>query len=483
MRLAYVSSVSSWVFSCLFAAALVGCDNGSSAPPVDSGADGRADSGADAVVDAPVDHAIDGAPDTVVAEGPARDTAADRAGDTTSPDGGICWPVIQQQWGTDQDDHAIRVLFVNDTLYIAGYEGGRLGVENVEPVGDSTGFIEATRAGGDSHRYQLATSGSDVIEAIAPHPGGGLVFAGRTTAALPEAMSGGKYDLVAGVLDRQGTATALIQAGGRGPEHPTRVVAVRDMVYVAGYDDTLVPSNYVEAWEDPFAFAWRPTAPTTSFWHRFNTSAPDVVRGLAIDEASGDIYVVGATQAGVGQGAFVARVNSRDGTRWTETITRSGLDDMAAVAALPNGDLLLAGSTVTRLGERAIGLQDAFVARFDPQRRVLVWVSQFGTTASDLLTDMAVDGEGNIHVVGETLGRFDAPAAAPTAESDIFVVTLSPTGVPTKTWQGGSPGDDRPTSITVGPCQTLIISGATNGALIPGAQPPKRYDAFVMTVP
>jgi hypothetical protein len=109
---------------------------------------------------------------------------------------------------------------------------------------------------------------------------------------------------------------------------------------------------------------------------------------------------------------------------WERPIpTTSGVAAIQAMASL-GGDVLVAGQVSGSVpGGVAAGGGDLWVARYD-RNGGLVWITQFGTDSTDVITSIAASTTG-IYVGGWTLGSFGSAALA--AKRD-FVARLTPAG-------------------------------------------------------
>jgi outer membrane protein assembly factor BamB len=395
----------------------------------------------------------------------------DAGHDAMPPPPGCLYWQVDRQWGTTGEDTAGVVISADGDLALFGYQGGTAGA-TIAPGGDATGYLERfDPAGARRWHYQLATPGTDVIDAALLTADGALV-AGR--------IQGGErlqFELQVASLDAAGAERWRHGAGTLPPERATAIASSGDLHVVGGYQDLYIPTNYVETWEDPFVFAWRgDDAAAGAFW-RFGTEGSDVGGGVLIDGDGSHALLAVSVLDGVERGGHVARFDLATGGHELVPINPGGLETASALRRLPDGDLLVAGSTVRVLGPISHGEQDGFVARYDAALTTRRWVAQIGTAASEVITAVAVGADGNIYAAGETLGAFDATTPNQGA-TDVFVVALAPDGSERWRWQRGTPGDDGPTHVAVDACENVIVSGATAGALA-GAALGGR-DAFAM---
>jgi hypothetical protein len=398
----------------------------------------------------------------------------------TWADGGL-------QWGTDKSDELLdAVVDRSGRLYLAGYENGAL-TENIIPAGLAVGALWTLPHGAAQMEPRVLQrfSSSVAIDALTVHPAtGALYFAGRTTGAFPGYTSQGKQDLVLGDVDPSGAPRVLFQGGDAYPQHPTRLAFdAAGELFVAGYDDTNVEQSVVTRWEHPFVLRLHPEGGALQevWWHRWDTeNEQDVLMGLGV--GSGGVYVSGAvTSGGPNAGPFVRKLDGQGQTLWSRKQSSIAFDMVAAVHVLPDGDVLVAGTTFLELGAQQYGEQDAVVQRLDPATGEPRWTAQFGSAGPEWVMDMDVDPvDGSITLVGETLGTLD-PARPNAGDYDAMLIRFSSTGQLLGTQQWGTPGDERASAVAVDACGRAVVVGYTTGALL-GPNRGSR-DAFVVTTP
>lgn len=186
----------------------------------------------------------------------------------------------------------------------------------------------------------------------------------------------------------------------------------------------------------------------------FSQSSSDV----AVD-SGGDIVVVGyfTGEIDFGGGAmsspdsdlFVAKFAADGQLVWAKAFVGPGGVSPQAVATGPSKEIVVGGQFT---GDMTVGAttrtatdQDAFVFKLsaagDPQ-----WFRTYGEAFSQLVSDLAVDGNGNVVVGGVGVGMmdFDADIITGAPGGDPFLAKLGPdgTGLWAKRWDDGtdSPG-------------------------------------------
>ncbi len=252
-------------------------------------------------------------------------------------------------------------------------------------------------------------------------------------------------------------------------------------------------------------------------WIRqFGTQAPDAARTVATDQ-SGAIFVAGDTQGTLfgsniaTHDIWVARYDSDGVQQWGRQFGTVTPDTVAAALADELGGVFLGGYTSGNLGGASAGDSDAWIARVDGNGTTM-WVRQFGSSTSDLVTGLAPDGSGGLFVGGWTsalggpiawIARYDAlgnqvswsslptapgtflsamtsdglggtfvaghtsaSLAGPSAgEVDAWIARLSDTGALLWVRQRGSAGPDRATALTADERGGVFVSGWTDGGI------------------
>src|SRR5262249_7632307 len=184
----------------------------------------------------------------------------------------------------------------------------------------------------------------------------------------------------------------------------------------------------------------------------------------------------------------------------------SSIEDFAAVAVDQAGNSYVAGTTLsgdfrkTVSALPALGGADVFISKFDRAGN-LVFSTTFGGSASDRVNAIAVDADGNIIIVGDTISP-DLPvvnAIQPAFHqglcgefggicSDAFVTKIDPTGqqLVFSTYLG-SPLADNGLDVAVDGAGDVYVTGFTESRTFEGASPLREFggarDAFVARIP
>ena len=166
---------------------------------------------------------------------------------------------------------------------------------------------------------------------------------------------------------------------------------------------------------------------------------------------------------------------------WGTQFGTSGYEEVWSMAVDAAGNLYVAGSTSGDIdGSIGVGINfgfsDVFVAKFDPSG-IQVASTQIGTTGSEFDPYLALDGAGNVYVVGYTSGAFDGYTNQ--GLSDVFLAKFNSSLVLQGTVkQFGTTGNDRADSIAVNGSGNVYVAGRTDGAFT-GNTNQGFYDVYV----
>ena len=162
----------------------------------------------------------------------------------------------------------------------------------------------------------------------------------------------------------------------------------------------------------------------------------------------------------------------------------SGTDTVTAIAADPQGNLWLVGTTtssdfpVTAGARKYIANQDLFISKLSRFGDKLLFSTYFGGNGQDIPTAVATDSAGNLYVAGYTTSP-DFPVTTNAAQrnfggaTDAFLLKLDgATGALRYSTYFGGIGSDGAYGLTVDPQGAAYIAGQTsslNLAVTPGA--------------
>ena len=142
----------------------------------------------------------------------------------------------------------------------------------------------------------------------------------------------------------------------------------------------------------------------------------DISKGGMVVDGAGNIYLAGYTYGrleGVSQGntdAWVAKFNSDGDQEWVKQqgISTSVRDEVKDVAVDGEGNVYVTGQTGGKLGNEQFGGVDTWVSKFDRQGEQQ-WVQQLGTATPDEVSGIVVDDQGYVYITGQTQGWLGDP--------------------------------------------------------------------------
>jgi hypothetical protein len=273
------------------------------------------------------------------------------------------------------------------------------------------------------------------------------------------------------------------QFGTTSPDEANGVAIDRaGNVFVVGQTSGALPGQKNAGMID--AFLRRYDASGTEVWTRqFGSAERDIPKGVALDD-HGNVYVVGQTFGNLpgqpsagGWDAFLRKYAPGGDEVWTRQFGGGGGESAASVRVDRAGNAYVVGGTRAALpGQRNIGDFDGFIVKLDPTGGT-IWERQFGTTVEDYAITVALDGQGNPAVAGETSGRL--AGAANGGGLDGFVRQYDTAGDVLWTRQFGSTMDDYAVGSAIGPNGDVFVVGSTTGSL-PGHKSEGDADAYIM---
>jgi hypothetical protein len=299
-------------------------------------------------------------------------------------------------------------------------------------------------------------------------------YSGATWGSPVRAYTGGNDAFVA-KLDSTGALVWNSFLGGSGEDRGIGIaVDGSGNVYITGYSD--------DTWGDPVlifsipyeAFAAKLDSAGSLTWNTFLCGdGNDYGYGIAVD-GSGNIYVTGTSNAiwgapvrayTSGRDAFAVKLNSSGVLVWNTFLGGSGDDYISGIAVDGIGNAYVTGTSGNTWGTpvRAYtGGWDAFAAKLNSSG-VLVWNTFLGGTGGDICSGIAMDGSGNVYVVGYSFATWGSPVRDyGGGDYDAFAAKLDSAGSLTwNTFLGGS-GNDAGYGIAVDGSGNVYVSGASD---------------------
>jgi len=203
---------------------------------------------------------------------------------------------------------------------------------------------------------------------------------------------------------------------------------------------------------------------------------------VAID-ANGHVFATGYVSAallgqqhGGAKDVFLRKYDSTVQETWTVQFGGTGDDESLGIAVDGVGNIYIVGTVKTPLPDQIhSGNIDAFLRKYDASGNE-AWTRQFGTFGNDEALGVTVDGIGNVYVVGTTEGAL--PDQTYEGYTDAFVRKYNASGDEVWTRQFGFTGIDGASAVSVDAAGNVYVAGKVEGALS-GETYEGFIDAFV----
>jgi hypothetical protein len=417
-----------------------------------------------------------------------------------SPAGMELWT---QQFGSPAGEWAFGVAVdASGNIIVVGATDGAF------PGQTNAGYEDAwvrklSPAGAELWTRQFGSPRPEGASGVAVDGAGSIIVAGYTDGTMPGQSKAGGRDVLVRKFSAAGVELWTRQFGSPNPDEALAVaVDGAGNIIVAGstvVPDYSAPENVLEFGMLPGetppghsdAFVWKLSPAGVELWaSQFGSPRSDEALAVAVD-GTGSIIVAGVVGSGYdalddvlpgqtaagGADAFVRKLSPAGVELWTSQFGSSFDDRALGVAVDGIGDIIAVGYTEGALpGQTAAGAGDAFVRKFSAAG-VELWTSQFGSSAADGASGVAVDGTGSVIAAGDTFGALPGQTSA--AGDDAFVRKFSAAGVELWTSQFGSAAWVAASGVAVDGAGFAIAVGGTNGAL-PGQTNLGSWDAFVV---
>jgi hypothetical protein len=153
----------------------------------------------------------------------------------------------------------------------------------------------------------------------------------------------------------------------------------------------------------------------------------------------------------------------------------AGMDEAAGVAVDAAGNVYVSGTTTSAGFPGATGGPsglDVFVTKLDARGSRILYSTYVGGSGLDEAHGMAIDGLGNVYVVGATTSA-NFPTVSPrqaalAGETDgfLFRISTTGTGLGFSTYFGGA-GADEANAVAIDPNRNIYVAGTTRSANFP----------------
>jgi hypothetical protein len=283
--------------------------------------------------------------------------------------------------------------------------------------------------------------------------------------------------------------------GGRGVDDCYSISIDRTgAVYVAGYTDSMdfPPKPQTKPRADTMVSKLSPDGKSLVYSAFFPTAGEPIEDALTaiFVSAKGAVYLAGTTQThnfpvknafqktygGGGSDAFLLEITpSGKSLVFSTFLGGSELEGAGSIAVDADGSIYVAGQTFSKnfpvknaFQKSLRGYAAAFISKFNPDGRSLVYSTFLGSTLGSTFGAMAIDGTGSVYICGTTRNGFPVKKAFQKkfgGKSDTFISKLAPSGqaLVYSSYLGGA-GWDGVSRLAVDGSGAVYITGQTDGA-------------------
>jgi large repetitive protein len=315
---------------------------------------------------------------------------------------------------------------------------------------------------------EIETPSNDYVNAVAVDAAGNIYIGGATKATvnIDDAFIA-KYNSAG---TRQWLQLLGATSGGGG------LAQVNDLtldlagnLYVTGRTANGGSSNF-----DAFVGKYSPSNPTSitpnpvkQWLNRVgtpNSTAWDEGTGIAVDSV-GSVYITGQTAGNLGGtnagnfDAFLIKYGSTGTQQWIRQFGTTANDEGTGVAIDATGNVYVTGNARGNLGGTGSGT--GFLTRFS-SAGVRAWTTQYGAGLPTNSRDVKIDRSGNIYVAGTSQNSF---GAVNYTSSAAYFLKFNTSGV---VQQGTNIGDytfSTATGLAIDAAGNVYLSGTTFGTL------------------
>ena len=272
---------------------------------------------------------------------------------------------------------------------------------------------------------------------------GNVYVVGRTDGSLEGEPHAGDFDNWIAKYNTEGELLWVEQYGSQGDDRIWGISLFDDYIYVAGRTNGSLGDEYSGSMD---IFLSQYDSDGNLIWtEQYGTRGLDATNSVEVD-GQGNPIVIGFSN-GISTPNYDVVVNKFDSAGnaiWETSFGSFSSDDGQGVTrVITNGGYIDGGNNIYATGDlvgRNADSQrvDVFVSKQDPNGSLL-WIQELDSSAEERAFDIEVDSQGNVYIVGWTLGSLEGTSAG---EEDAFIAKYDAEGNLEWIDQFGSPVRD-----------------------------------------
>lgn len=266
------------------------------------------------------------------------------------------------------------------------------------------------------------TSGDDIVSAAVEDVEGNRYIAGSTSGVFPGASSAGGRDVFVRKYSDKNVLLWTKQFGSSKEDIVKDIVADNDGVYVAyGNTDISTPA-YLQKLSSEGQILWSVNRAVGFYgWNGI---------GRVLADQNDDAFIIGDCLDYDFMGdriykyIFISKYYSNGQVAWEKKLPFSNTmySDLLTDAAIDNnGDIFIVGGTTRAFsGYSNLGGTDAFIAKFNSSDGLVNYVKQFSTSGNDRFDNILIDQNNNMYISGYVSGLLVAGGTSDSNYSDLY---------------------------------------------------------------
>ncbi len=366
-------------------------------------------------------------------------------------------------------------------------DGGATWIDLVTGFGGTT-YNDTTVVLGTTYNYTVTPYNGNHPGAVSPSTQAVANFPAPVVTALDVTMGPTSGSTLINITGQYFESDAIVRVGGRTCTGVTvnsgTSITCTTPIGISGLRDVAV-TNVARAQTGTgvglFSYDATPGFSNLSITSQnLGTSGDDLGYGVAID-SSGNVWIVGYTEGNLGGGsqgdrdAFIAKYDNSGALLFSKNLGTTGDDRARSIALDGNGNAWVAGQTTGNFGGGNQGGYDAFIGKYNTSG-ALLFVKNVGTTGDDGVSSFALDGSGNAWITGTTDGNLGGGYQG--GGADAFIAKYDTSGTLLFSKNLGTSSADYGQSIALDISGNAWVVGYTGGNLGGGYQG-GGADAFI----